>query len=135
MLPEDRFFQTLNKEAVWQRYCGFLDLSMEEFMEIQRRLLLEQIELVANSPLYRIITQRKKPQSVEEFRKVVPLTTYDNYEPYIGNCQEVEGGEDTFCPGCQKPIIRRYGYRTTTPEMDEGKCRHCEREIAGVWSA
>jgi len=88
MLPEDRFFQTLNKEAIWHRYCGFLDLSPREFMEIQERLLLEQIELIAGSPLGKMIMKGNKPRSVEEFRQVVPLTTYEDYEPYIGNCQE-----------------------------------------------
>jgi hypothetical protein len=34
-------------DEVWQKYCGFLDLSLKEFMEIQRSLLLEQIDLLA----------------------------------------------------------------------------------------
>ena len=88
MLPEDKFFQTHDKSKIWQRYCGFLDLSIEEFMEIQERLLLEQIELVADSPLGKIIMKGQKPASVEEFRRMVPLTTYEDYEPYIGECQE-----------------------------------------------
>ena len=33
-------------DKIWKAYCGFLDLSIEEFMEIQNRLLLEQIELL-----------------------------------------------------------------------------------------
>ena len=28
-------------QAVWNRYCGFLDLSMEDYMRIQRRLMEE----------------------------------------------------------------------------------------------
>lgn len=31
---------------VWQEYCGFLDLTMEEYMAIQKRLLMEQITLM-----------------------------------------------------------------------------------------
>jgi len=34
------------KEELWQMCCGFLDLSLEQFMTIQKRLLLEQIELL-----------------------------------------------------------------------------------------
>ena len=33
---------------IWQEYCGFLDLSMDEYMHIQYRLLNEQIELLSN---------------------------------------------------------------------------------------
>ena len=32
-------------EEIWSQYCGFLDLNVEEFMAIQRRLMEEQIQL------------------------------------------------------------------------------------------
>ena len=83
MLQEDKFFKTSDKKRIWQRYCGFLNLSLKEFMEIQQYLLEEQIELVADSLLGRKIMQGKKPRSIEEFRRVVPLTTYEDYEPYF----------------------------------------------------
>jgi len=88
MLPEDKFFRTQDKDRIWQRYCGFFDLSLEEFMKIQYRLLMEQIELVADSPLGKKILKGKRPQSVEEFRRLVPLTTYEDYEPHLSQQQE-----------------------------------------------
>jgi hypothetical protein len=88
MLPEDKFFRSDDKKMVWQRYCGFLDLSLQEFTEIQKQLLLEQLELVARNPLGERIMKGAKPKTVKEFRQLVPLTTYDDYAPYIGNCQE-----------------------------------------------
>ena len=36
---------------VWQEYCGFLDLSLPEYMQIQKRLVMEQVELMAACPL------------------------------------------------------------------------------------
>ena len=39
------------KEELWQMCCGFIDLSLEQFMAIQTRLLLEQIELLKNCEL------------------------------------------------------------------------------------
>lgn len=33
-------------QEIWDQYCGFLDLSMEEYMNIQRRLMEEQIAMV-----------------------------------------------------------------------------------------
>jgi len=30
------------KEELWQMCCGFIDLGMEQFLAIQKRLLLEQ---------------------------------------------------------------------------------------------
>ena len=88
MLAEDKFFQTNDEKKIWQRYCGFFDLSLDEFMEIQNRLLMEQIELVSNSTLGKKILRNNKPKSVEEFRSLVPLTTYDDYRPYLSEKQE-----------------------------------------------
>ena len=70
-------------ETIWNRYCGFLDLTLDEFMAIQKRKLLEQITLLERSPMKNIYFKNKVPQSVEEFRKTVSLTTYEDYLPYL----------------------------------------------------
>lgn len=88
MLPEDRHFYTLSEEEIWQRYCGFVGLSIDEFMEIQDYLLMQQIDLVAESTLGKKIVGDIKPRNMEEFRRVVPLTTYDDYEPYLSEQRE-----------------------------------------------
>jgi len=77
-----------DSNKTWETYCGFLGLSIEEFMEIQEHLLLEQIDLMSQSSLGKKIMQGTNPRSLAEFRRLVPLTTYDDYAPYIGDCQE-----------------------------------------------
>ena len=67
------------KEEIWEEYCGFLTLTMEEFMSIQNRLLLEQIEVWSASGIGQSILKGKHPRTVEEFREMVPLTTYEDY--------------------------------------------------------
>ena len=67
------------KEAIWSEYCGFLDLDIKEYMQIQNRLLLEQIRLWSRSPLGQSFLKGKYPGTIEEFRAMVPLTTYDDY--------------------------------------------------------
>jgi len=71
------------KEELWQMCCGFIDLSLEQFMAIQKSLLLEQIELLKNCELGRKVMHGAMPTSVEEFREQVPLTTYDDYCPEL----------------------------------------------------
>jgi hypothetical protein len=66
-------------EELWQMCCGFLSLSMQEFMDIQESLLLEQLDLLNNCPLGEKITRGRRPQTVQEFRDFVPLTTYEDY--------------------------------------------------------
>ena len=72
-----------SKEEIWEEYCGFLTLSQEEFMNIQNRLLLEQIELWASSGIGQSILKGKYPHTIEEFREMVPLTTYEDYAPTL----------------------------------------------------
>jgi len=71
------------KEELWQMCCGFLDLSLEQFMDIQKRLLLEEIELLKNSELGRRVMRGAMPETVKEFREQVPLTTYSDYLPEL----------------------------------------------------
>ena len=71
------------KEELWQMCCGFIDLSLEQFMTIQKRLLLEQIELLKNCELGRKVMRGAMPESVGEFREQVPLTTYADYCPEL----------------------------------------------------
>jgi len=71
------------KEELWQMCCGFIDLSLEEFMAIQKKLLLEQIELLKNCELGRRVMRGAMPSTVEEFREHVPLTTYADYCPEL----------------------------------------------------
>lgn len=72
-----------SKQEIWEEYCGFLRLSQQEFMDIQKRLLLEQMELWSNSGLGQSILKGKKPATIEEFRTMVPLTTYEDYAPML----------------------------------------------------
>lgn len=66
-------------EMLWQEYCGFLDLDMDAYMTIQNRLLLEQISLWSHCELGKQILNGKRPETIDEFRKVMPLSTYGDY--------------------------------------------------------
>jgi len=76
------------KEELWQMCCGFLNLSLEEFMTIQKRLLLEQIELLNGCEIGRRLMGGAMPDTVEEFREQVPLTSYSDYLPDLGEKRE-----------------------------------------------
>jgi hypothetical protein len=88
------------KEELWQMCCGFLDLDLEEVMTIQKRLLLEQIELLKNCELGRKLMQGAMPMSVQEFREQVPLTTYNDYLPNLVEKSERLGGAIALLATC-----------------------------------
>jgi pyruvate formate lyase activating enzyme len=52
---------------------------------------------------------------------------------YVGN---VPGhpGENTFCPGCGKILIRRLGMSVAENRLVGGACPDCHRKIPGIWS-
>jgi len=125
MMTEGEYLRTMSKAKIWDRYCGFFDLSIKEFMDIQSHLLLEELELVANSGLSAKVVSGVFPRTVEDFRNLVPLTRYENYEPYIGQCQEDllaekpyfwgrtsgRGGSPKWVPYTEKAIewLAKYG--------------------------
>jgi hypothetical protein len=82
---------------LWRKCCGFIDLNMSQFMTIQHRLLLEQLELLNNCELGAKMMHGANPRTMEEFRKQVPVTTYRDYAPYL-----LEKREDTLP---EKPIF------------------------------
>ena len=72
-------------KGVWEAYMGFLDLSLDEFMDIQERLLLEQIHLRKKCKLGKKILGKQKITTIEDFRKKVPLTRYEDYADTLLN--------------------------------------------------
>jgi hypothetical protein len=76
-------FSQGKSEDIWKRYCGFLDLKLNDFMNIQKRLLQEQIELFNRCELGNYIMKGVKPSTIGEFRERVPLTTYSDYNLFF----------------------------------------------------
>src|SRR6266498_1427083 len=71
------------RDELWMKHCGFFTLTPDEFMAVQKRLLLEQISLLGNSQIGQQLFGNRIPTTVEEFRRDVPLTTYSDYEEYF----------------------------------------------------
>jgi len=95
------------RNELWLMCCGFIDLSLDHFMTIQKRLLLEQIDLLKASRMGTKVMRGAMPDTVEEFRREVPLTTYSDY------CPELQERREYVLPA--KPIrwIRTSGYSGT----------------------
>ena len=77
LLQQERF------EELWQACCGYIELPLDQIMTIQRRLLMEQIELLKHSELGRKIFNNAWPETVEDFLAQVPLTTYTDYNEFL----------------------------------------------------
>jgi len=51
---------------------------------------------------------------------------------YVGNVPNHEGNH-TYCHACGRLLIQRNGYVITIHDLVDGRCRHCNAEIPGVW--
>lgn len=75
-------------DALWNEYCDFLNLSINDFMAIQKRLIREQLPAWLNSELGRSIVNTRIPSDLSEFREMVPLTSYEDYSDILLNKNE-----------------------------------------------
>jgi len=95
-LHRNHFIGGENSRA-WMKYCGFLDLTTDDFMAIQRHLLAEQIEHIFDSRLGNKLMGNVKPRGTRQFRRSVPLTVYSDYLP------EIEDESDGVLP--ERPYV------------------------------
>lgn len=91
MAKLEQLLKERRTDEIWQLCCGFVDLTLDQFMSIQKNLLLEQIQLLSKCELGRRILNGPVPTTVDEFRRRVPLTTYVDYCPDL-----LERKEDTL---------------------------------------
>ena len=68
-----------DESTAWNRYAGFLDMSMSTFQDVQDHLLMEQVRTLKSSPLGMRAFQFEAPRTPEEFRQKVRITTYADY--------------------------------------------------------
>jgi len=76
------------RDEIWKLCCGYIDLNIDQFMNIQKQLLTEQLEFLKRSTLGRKVMKGVIPDSIEEFREQVPLTRYKDYCPELLNKDE-----------------------------------------------
>ena len=109
-------------DSFWKKYCGFLDLSIQQFMLIQQSLLVQQLQQVGSCALGKRLIGKKLPRNVKEFRNLVPLTTYEDYLPDL----EQENGDSLP----EKPYI--WAYTSGTSECASKRVPYTLRSYNNV---
>jgi len=52
---------------------------------------------------------------------------------YVGNVPGHEA-ESTYCPKCNKVVVKRIGYTIREINIKKNKCTFCDSKIAGIWN-
>jgi hypothetical protein len=78
-------------DEIWEMCCGYLNLDIVQFMAVQKRLLLGQLEALNKSKIGKKVMGGVWPQTVDDFRQMVPISSYDAYCPEL-----LEKREDTL---------------------------------------
>ena len=83
------------------------------------------------TPQYRLTNLPPTPVKTLKRSREIGLNAGLHYV-YVGNVPGHEG-ENTYCPGCNKIMIRRVGFTIGENNLTEGKCPKCGHQIAGLW--
>ncbi len=76
-----------NKE-IWDNYCHFLDIDLDEYMNIQFSLLANQLKEWDSSKLSFEVLGDHESLNVNNYRDIVPLTDYNDYADILLNKKE-----------------------------------------------
>jgi hypothetical protein len=88
MLKANDLLRQGRHEEIWQMCCGYLKYDINQFMAVQKRLLLGQIEALNKSKIGKKLFNGAVIQTVEDFRNEVPLTNYSAYCPELSEKME-----------------------------------------------
>lgn len=85
---------------------------------------LTPLHLSAYHPDFRLETP---PTSGETLQRAWDITRKKLAYVYMGNVLS-KTGQDTLCPACESPLIRRRGYQVSRGGLQDGSCARCGRK-------
>jgi pyruvate formate lyase activating enzyme len=73
----------------------------------------------------------RPPTPIRTLEKAYEIAKKKLKYVYVGNVWGNEG-EHTYCPGCSKILIRRYGFTSDIVGIKDGKCANCGEKFFGI---
>jgi len=132
--------QLVHSKGVWLELVVLvvpsLNDSDDEFKRMSRWVLKNlgpdvPIHFSRFHGMYKLKNLPPTPVSTLERARRIAMDTGLHYV-YLGNVSP-HPAENTYCPGCGKEIISRFGFIVAANRLVDGRCPNCGREIPGVW--
>jgi pyruvate formate lyase activating enzyme len=84
------------------------------------------------TPKYKLMNRPQTPAATLE--KAVKIGQGEGLRfVYVSNLAP-HPGNNTSCPRCHKPVIKRLGFKVLSNDLRGGKCPYCQTAIPGVWA-
>jgi len=83
-------------------------------------------------PDYKMLNLPPTPVATLERARDIAMEKGIHYA-FVGNVPG-HSGNNTYCPSCNKIVIKRNGFFVSENHVINGKCEYCQHAIAGVWS-
>lgn len=132
----------MQKQGMWTEIVYLvvptLNDSDEEFKGLVRWI---KSELGVEVPVHftrfypQYLLKNLPPTPVETLERAKAIADAEGlHYVYIGN---VPGhtAENTYCPFCRHVLVERIGYTLRGFHIRNGKCKYCQKGIAGVWGS
>ena len=138
--PILRTLKILNEEGVWLEITNLIIPGWTDDFDMIREMCEwlykngfadNPLHFSRFQPIYKLTQLPPTPLSTLTKAREIALDAGIKYV-YIGNIPGTEA-ENTFCPNCNKIIIKRRGYRILSNHVINGKCEFCSEPISGVW--
>lgn len=78
-------------------------------------------------PTYRMLDRPRTPARTLRRGREIGMEEGLRYV-YTGNLPG-DDGENTYCPGCGRAVIRRHGFRVISIDLERGACRSCGQTV------
>ncbi|MCF7875156.1 MAG: AmmeMemoRadiSam system radical SAM enzyme [Candidatus Omnitrophica bacterium] len=131
----------LDQEGVWVEITNLLIPGANDSKEDLRKLCRWVVKnLGAETPIHfsRFYPMYKltnlSPTPLSSLKRAEKIAKEEGLHfIYIGNVPE-QIGENTYCPNCEKLLIKRVGYHVLDNKIEEGRCPYCGKKIPGIWN-
>jgi pyruvate formate lyase activating enzyme len=138
--PVLKTLKVLKEEGVWLEVANLVIPSWTDDIDTIKRMSgwlasnnlgSSPLHFSRFTPLYKLTQLPLTPVSKLEKAREVAMNEGMKYV-YIGNVP-AHDAESTFCPKCRRMIVQRRGFAILRLDISDGKCKHCNEPIAGVW--
>lgn len=141
LAPVQNTLVTMQKEGVWVEITNLVVPTWNDNETDIRELCRWVVQNMGRDvpihfsrfwPMHQL--QNLPPTPVEKLSAAWDIAKSEGVRyPYVGNVPG-HNGNHTYCPQCEKALIKRKGYAILENHITNGKCNFCRTSIPGIWN-